>query len=254
MSVLFVEGPHQNPGMSRLTFIRHAQASYGSDNYDQLSPTGWKQANILGEYLARRHPVFTKIYLGPLRRHRETFSCLESAYQRYAIPLPEVVVLPELIEHRGPAVMRHVLPLLLEEEPTWAQWMRESADDHALRRKYHLRLFDEVMRRWAAGTLDRLEAPYQNWAEFRAHVARAMQQILAENPEPGHRIGVFSSGGTMSAAAGFALGMEDPVKIIELNSRVFNTSFSKFLFSGERISLQSFNEVPHLEETLWTLV
>lgn len=241
--------------MALLRFIRHAQASYGSDNYDQLSDLGLEQAKVLGKFLANEVAPFTHIYVGPLYRHHQTLNATLDAYRRAGRTAPAVTELPELIEHKGPRVMGHVMPQLLETEPTWARWMAESEDDHELRRRYHLRLYDEVMRRWAGGDLDHLEPPFQNWTDFRADVAKAIQQILEENTESGAHVAAFSSGGTMSAAAGFALGMDDPVKIIDLNGRVFNTAWSTFLFSGERITLRTFNETPHFTEDRWlTLV
>ena len=44
--------------MSRLFLIRHAQASFLSENYDQLSDHGIDQAKILGESLASNEIIF----------------------------------------------------------------------------------------------------------------------------------------------------------------------------------------------------
>ena len=240
--------------MSKLLFIRHAQASYGTQNYDQLSPLGLRQADILGEYLAAHRAPFTRLYVGPLKRHHQTLAATLAAYRKRNLPEPEIVERAELIEHQGPKVMGHVMPTLLKSEPRWRQWMEESENNFELRRKHHLTLYDEVVRRWAVGTLDDLAPDFQSWADFREEVARGMRQIMRDNPK-GANVGIFSSGGTMSAAVGFAAGMNDPAKVIDLNGMVFNTAFSEMLFSGERLSLRTFNETPHLEEEgLFTLV
>jgi broad specificity phosphatase PhoE len=39
--------------MGTLYLVRHGQASFGADDYDQLSDLGRAQAVRLGEYLAR---------------------------------------------------------------------------------------------------------------------------------------------------------------------------------------------------------
>ena len=52
--------------MSRLFLIRHAQASFLSENYDQLSDHGIDQAKILGESLASNEFIFDKIDSGTL--------------------------------------------------------------------------------------------------------------------------------------------------------------------------------------------
>ncbi|HCT4576619.1 TPA: histidine phosphatase family protein, partial [Pseudomonas aeruginosa] len=37
--------------MGSIYLIRHGQASFGADDYDVLSPTGIRQAEILGDHL-----------------------------------------------------------------------------------------------------------------------------------------------------------------------------------------------------------
>ena len=39
--------------MANLLVIRHGQASFGAENYDQLSPLGQRQADLTGEFLAK---------------------------------------------------------------------------------------------------------------------------------------------------------------------------------------------------------
>ena len=58
--------------MGRLFLVRHAQASFLSQNYDQLSALGETQARLLGEYWARRKMTFDRVCVGPAIRHRQT--------------------------------------------------------------------------------------------------------------------------------------------------------------------------------------
>ena len=44
--------------MSTLALVRHAQASFFADNYDQLSPVGEQQARLLGQYWVKRQMRF----------------------------------------------------------------------------------------------------------------------------------------------------------------------------------------------------
>ena len=37
--------------MAELMVVRHAQASFGTDNYDKLSELGHRQSAVLGAYL-----------------------------------------------------------------------------------------------------------------------------------------------------------------------------------------------------------
>ena len=58
--------------MGVLLLVRHGQASFGTDDYDVLSPTGWEQARMLGSWLAARGPAPDVVLRGGMRRHRET--------------------------------------------------------------------------------------------------------------------------------------------------------------------------------------
>ncbi|MGD8861671.1 MAG: phosphoglycerate mutase family protein [Myxococcales bacterium] len=58
--------------MTRLHLIRHGRASASADDYDQLQPLGETQARLLGEHLGARRQHFDRVYVGPLKRQRET--------------------------------------------------------------------------------------------------------------------------------------------------------------------------------------
>ncbi len=58
--------------MAELFLVRHAQASFGSDNYDQLSELGYQQSAWLGEYFRNRGIAFDELITGTQLRHRQT--------------------------------------------------------------------------------------------------------------------------------------------------------------------------------------
>ncbi len=58
--------------MSTIYLVRHGQASFGTDNYDQLSATGREQVRQLGKYFAESGERIDRIYAGALRRQTET--------------------------------------------------------------------------------------------------------------------------------------------------------------------------------------
>ena len=59
--------------MGTLYLVRHGQASFGADDYDQLSELGQRQSVRLGEYLASRDITFDAVYTGTLRRQVQTW-------------------------------------------------------------------------------------------------------------------------------------------------------------------------------------
>ena len=68
--------------MGQLILVRHGQASFGADDYDQLSHLGTQQGIRLGGYWqqaasspARAHSLdFDAVLIGSLKRHRQTWA------------------------------------------------------------------------------------------------------------------------------------------------------------------------------------
>src|SRR6267378_8368319 len=75
--------------MGRLLLIRHAQASFLSQNYDKLSDLGEKQALLLGKYWARRNIGFDRACTGPGVRHKDTARLARDACLHAGLQLPE---------------------------------------------------------------------------------------------------------------------------------------------------------------------
>jgi len=65
--------------MGAIYLIRHGQASFGSNDYDQLSPIGHEQGRVLGRALKARGVVPDLLISGSMKRHQETaINCLET--------------------------------------------------------------------------------------------------------------------------------------------------------------------------------
>ena len=62
--------------MGRLLLVRHGQASFGAEDYDVLSETGWEQGRRLGARLARAGVRPTVLLRGAMHRHRETLEAM----------------------------------------------------------------------------------------------------------------------------------------------------------------------------------
>jgi phosphohistidine phosphatase SixA len=72
-----------------VVLIRHAQASFGSADYDRLSERGEQQAQRLATWLVA-HPEldFNHVAAGTLRRHAQTLAAIEAAFTRAQRALP----------------------------------------------------------------------------------------------------------------------------------------------------------------------
>ena len=70
--------------MGNLYLVRHGQASFGADDYDQLSPKGREQGLRLGQYWREKaqslgqHQAspFDAVLIGTLKRHRQTWEAM----------------------------------------------------------------------------------------------------------------------------------------------------------------------------------
>ena len=67
--------------MSKIYLFRHAQASIGKANYDVLSKKGELQAAELGKFLCKEKFVFSKVYVGNLRRQKHTLEIVSKQYK-----------------------------------------------------------------------------------------------------------------------------------------------------------------------------
>ena len=240
--------------MSRILYIRHAQASFRKADYDQLSELGYRQATKLGEYLLSQKIAFDKIYLGPLKRHQQTLQMVQEVYEKNNLTFCKATLLPELDEHKGPEILKTIMSAFLEQHEQAKNWSMEAQKNPSLMRKNYLRIFHFFMELWAEGNLAVPHPKHlEDWKSFRQKVSRGVEKIISD-PSRGITVGVFTSGGTISATLGHVLEMTNEKRIIELNGKVKNTAISEFLFSKGKITLQSFNEMAHLEKEEITFV
>jgi broad specificity phosphatase PhoE len=232
--------------MALLTLVRHGQASYLADNYDKLSPLGERQAHRLGEYWVRTDVTFDQVYYGPAERQIRTGEFVAAAFRAAGVAWPEPVPLPEAEEYTGIEVMRTFLPSLMEthEDIRELEAQFRAAGDHGAASRIYDRLFQRITRMWVAGELDSPEV--ESWQKFCDRVAAGINKIRA-TAASNNRIALFTSGGVIAATGRAALDLT-PEKTLELSWSSRNASFSEFLFSGERFSFSSFNNVPHLED------
>jgi broad specificity phosphatase PhoE len=234
--------------MGRLFLVRHAQASFLSQNYDKLSDLGERQSRLLGEYWVRHRVMFDRVCTGPAIRHRQTARIAGEAYRRVGLEFPEPVILKEFDEFQGEAVLARSLPQLLAHNQKINELhdaMQNSGDEIEKRANFQ-RLFEAVISMWVHGEI----APesVESWQEFCARVNRGLTTFLA-NSWKGEMAVIFTSSGPLSAAVERALHLsaQDTLQIAWMSR---NCSFSEFLFSSDRFTLSTFNSFPHLDDDL----
>ena len=114
--------------------------------------------------------------------------------------------------------------------------------------RHFQRLLEAAMLLWMNGDL--ASEHIEPWPAFRERVTAAVERVMAG--PAARRVAVFTSGG----AIGFTvhLATKAPARtFLDVNWRVRNLSVSEFLFDRDRLTLDSFNCIGHLEEReLWS--
>ncbi|HSV97080.1 MAG TPA: histidine phosphatase family protein [Spirochaetota bacterium] len=226
--------------MSIMYMVRHGQASFGRENYDRLSKRGVEQAVLLAEYFLRLGLRFDAVYSGAIERQKRTALEIIGLYRERGVQVPELKVMPEFNEYDSKAIIKSQLAELLEEDSSLSRELENIYTD----KKSFQRIFEKVMVRWVTGRFDR--PGVENWKSVKARVAKGLSAVMAENGR-NKTVLVVASGGTISASVQYAVDTPD-ITTMHICWQIVNTSITKFVYDGDRITLSSLNAVPHLEE------
>ncbi|MEM9551550.1 MAG: histidine phosphatase family protein [Pseudomonadota bacterium] len=206
--------------MAELVVVRHAQASFGAANYDQLSVLGHRQSELAGAALRVMGWEPDRLVTGTLVRQKETLRAM--GYD----------VAPE--EHSG--FNEYDFHDLLR-----VRFGGQVPDPVMQDRKTHFRTLRDTILDWQAGGLT---SARESFAEFTARVAAARDFAC---DTAARRVLVISSGGPIGQLVARALDAP-AAQMMALNLQVRNTSITRFIFSGDRFYLNEFNALPHLSD------
>jgi broad specificity phosphatase PhoE len=212
--------------MGTLYLVRHGQASFGADDYDQLSDLGRKQSLRLGEYFAQKQIHFDGLIAGTLQRQKQTLEGILKGMNRAG----EHLSWDGLNEYDSQAVIASIYPHKLE-KPTSPEMY-----------KHHFRLLRDGLAQWMAGVVSPKGMP--SYVDFVAGVAGALDHVRANHY--GKNVLIVTSGGPIATAVGYVLGAS-PEATIDLNMRIRNSSITEFAFTPKRHMLVCFNAIPHLD-------
>tara|TARA_B100000965_G_scaffold127807_1_gene106361 strand:- start:889 stop:1602 length:714 start_codon:yes stop_codon:yes gene_type:complete len=237
--------------MSKLFFFRHAQASLGKENYDVLSKKGELQAAELGKFLINNNMKFDKIYVGELRRQQHTYEIVKEIFEKKRLHIPSPIILKDLNEHQATEAMKIHLPNMINSDLYINELWKEIEKEPSKKNGNLMLGFEYFLNKWIDNKI--IVEGVIPWIDFRKNVNRGLKKILT-NTKKSEKIGVFTSGGTISSITGDCLKIKDEKRIASLNFSIRNTSFSTFLHSKKQFNLLSFNELPHLKKDMATFV
>lgn len=226
--------------MSVIYLFRHGQASFGADNYDQLSEVGKQQSSLLGDYLKREAIHFDQVFAGTLRRQVETYQYARIDF----VQLPDLQSITQLNEHQGPEVQQLHFQEAIKQDSTLSQLVNQHGMNHALVKKEVIKLLFRLNIRWAIGELDSGE--YEDFMAFRKRISEVVE-LLKPEFEKNQTIGIFTSGGVIATMLGIALNL-DSQTIMETNWQIRNASITEIHYAKNRMYLRTFNTIPHLSD------
>ena len=211
--------------MGQVLLVRHGQASWGADDYDALSETGWEQSRLLGRALAVRGVEPEFVVHGSMRRHRETAEGAGLAHR--------ATVDPGWDEFDHLEMLGAVPSTFAGPEPTrgeFQEWFEEATD------------------RWTGGDHD--AGYHETFDAFGDRVTAALRRT-AEAAGSGTAL-VLTSGGPVSWAVTTLLGADleraGRVRLWRrLNPVCVNSGVTKVVSGRRGLTLVSFNEHTHLD-------
>ena len=221
--------------MGQLLLVRHGQASFGADDYDVLSETGWEQGRRLGAHLAAAGVRPTVLLRGAMRRHRETLEAMvEGAGWAAGGPSVEEDGRWDEFDHLGVVARFPDLP----------------PDPFGMDRKEFQALFERATELWTAGG----EGYDESWLDFGARTSAALADAVARSGS-GQTVVVVTSGGVVGLVAAGLLGVSGdalPDTWQRLNTVAVNSGVSRVLVGPRGTRLLTFNEHEHLAGELLT--
>ena len=221
--------------MARIYLIRHAQASFGTENYDRLSPRGRLQAEALGSYLADCEIQFDAVYSGELERQRTTAEIVLT-FQPAGTGLR---IEPRFNEIRTDEQFRRLLPAVIDSRPDVARLVESGLESS----KSYQKVLEAVFRHWVSEACD--ERGIQSWRAYSADVRNALTELM-ETQGSGRTVAIFTSGGTIATAVAQILGLGG-AQAYAFYEPLVNASLTRLLYSGKRVSLSCFNDYSYLE-------
>ena len=223
--------------MARLYLVRHSQASFGMENYDQLSQLGYKQSAFIPKHFETSLLPVNALYRGNMLRHQQTHEHSFSEMQATILPgLNEFNHENVLHVHRPEIADREKAMMMVMSQPNPKQFVEDE--------------FDIAMNKWM---LEEGPSAYaESFQVFKERALGALQQIIATSRKEKHKeVVAITSGGVISLLVAHILDLPQS-KLAGLNTIIANTSVTSLLFNDHKITLGYFNNYSHLPKEMVT--
>lgn len=212
--------------------IRHGQAGFLKEDYDQLSELGANQSQLLGNALKGRNQSVSQIRCGSLVRHAKTAEhCLESYGEK----------LPIAVDDRWNEYDH--MELLAKHNPLFTDY--NAIGDHLKKEENPMRSLQQLLNNSIADWIKGEKEYSQGWQLFKESSWQALKD-MASQLNSRQNAWVFTSGGPISAILIQLLSLKDE-QFIELQGRLVNSSLTKIIVGKKGLSLSTYNDYSHLD-------
>jgi broad specificity phosphatase PhoE len=218
--------------MPTVLLIRHAQASFGTADYDVLSERGHAQIEALHGSLERRGIVADRVVSGLLRRQLDT----ARPWSHDAGGTASVDERWNELDNDDVLSHHSAVPTRLERRPGDTGPAFSSRDFQVV--------FDRALQEWVdAGPASPAR---QTWPDFLATANSALDDLGAalHSGETGM---AFTSSGVIAALAASLIGLPERA-FVPLNRVSVNASITKVIVGSRGKTLVSYNDHGHLED------
>lgn len=224
--------------MSELILVRHGQASFGADSYDKLSPVGMRQVQVLAQHWQMMDEQFDVAYAGTMLRQQETVNALQSRVKSAG-----AIIHAGLNEYNGEPLLR----IYLRDHAAREGFPADLVLPIKERKTFQL-VLEAATQHWIKGSLQPAasDTDFESWKNFQARVHSVLDELM-QSHTAGARVLISTSGGVIALALQRALNLPDN-QALETNWMVYNSSVTRLVYGRGKVSLSSFNALPHLEK------
>ncbi|GAB4185886.1 MAG: histidine phosphatase family protein [Wenzhouxiangellaceae bacterium] len=220
--------------MPAIYLIRHGQASFEAEDYDQLSTMGERQSQLLGASLKQRRLKPAHAFSGTMRRHQQTAShCLSAMDASLSLQ-----TLPALNEYDHRAIIAAHTPRYADTTVMRAEMAQQAEPWRAFQKFY-----SAAVERWM--NPDYASDYQEPWNQFRQRCLDGLQQVV-DASDASENVLVFTSGGPIMAVCQHLLGLS-PAQSLQMNWLLLNSGVTQLQRKANGYRLSSFNEHAHIE-------
>lgn len=215
--------------MAKIYLIRHGQASFSADDYDQLSDTGIEQAKLLNQAITTKQLQPDVIVTGSMLRHKQT--------AQYSLPNSNLV---QQDERWNEYDHQNILAVYKKEFST-PQLMREFLRKQANPIAAFQQHFIAAIEQWISTPESESDKYTESWDAFKNRVISALKHYAEQYQ--GQTILIYSSGGPISLVASYLQGLP-LTQFIRVNWTLVNGGITKVIARGEakKLMLSTLNE------------